>query len=28
MVSASIPAGFWASLKSEGLIDPKAPVPP
>jgi len=28
MMSASIPAGFWASLKSEGLIDPKAPVPP
>jgi D-threo-aldose 1-dehydrogenase len=27
MMSSPIPAGFWASLKSEGLIDPKAPVP-
>jgi len=27
MVSAPIPGRFWASLKSEGLIDPNAPVP-
>jgi D-threo-aldose 1-dehydrogenase len=27
MVSAPIPTGFWAALKSEGLIDPEAPVP-
>ena len=26
-VQAVIPAGFWADLKSEGLIDPAAPVP-
>jgi D-threo-aldose 1-dehydrogenase len=27
MMSAPIPAGFWAALKSEGLLDPEAPVP-
>ena len=27
MASAPIPPGFWASLKTEGLIDPQAPVP-
>jgi D-threo-aldose 1-dehydrogenase len=27
MASAPIPPGFWASLKSEGLIDSNAPVP-
>ncbi len=27
MASAPIPAAFWASLKTEGLIDPEAPVP-
>jgi D-threo-aldose 1-dehydrogenase len=27
MASAAIPQGFWTSLKSEGLIDPDAPVP-
>jgi D-threo-aldose 1-dehydrogenase len=27
MASAPIPARFWASLKTEGLIDPNAPVP-
>jgi D-threo-aldose 1-dehydrogenase len=27
MMSAPIPAGFWSSLKTEGLIDPQAPVP-
>jgi D-threo-aldose 1-dehydrogenase len=27
MVSAPIPSVFWASLKTEGLIDPEAPVP-
>ena len=27
LVSTPIPHGFWASLKSEGLIDPNAPVP-
>jgi D-threo-aldose 1-dehydrogenase len=27
MASAPIPARFWASLKTEGLIDPNSPVP-
>ena len=27
MMSAPIPARFWAALKSEGLLDPEAPVP-
>jgi D-threo-aldose 1-dehydrogenase len=27
MMSAPIPIGFWGALKSEGLIDPEAPVP-
>lgn len=27
MMDARIPAAFWAALKSEGLIDPEAPVP-
>lgn len=26
-ISASIPSGFWADLKAEGLIHPNAPVP-
>jgi hypothetical protein len=26
-MQTKIPSGFWADLKSEKLIDPKAPVP-
>jgi D-threo-aldose 1-dehydrogenase len=27
LASLAIPAGFWAELKAEGLLDPDAPVP-
>ena len=27
MASAPIPEGFWSCLKTEGLIDPAAPIP-